>query len=507
MNNNVSNNKRIAKNTVFLYIRMTFVLIVSLYTTRVVLNVLGVEDYGIYNVVSGFVSMFAFLNTSMTNGVQRFFNYNIGSGDIVSLNKVYNTAFIIQFLLAFLVLLLLETIGLWYLNNKMVIPDNRIVAARWIFQFSTISLLIVIMQIPYSAAIMAHEKMDYYAVVSIFDVLAKLAMALAIPYIYGDKLIWYGLFFLLVSIVNFFLYYMYSKRKFDEIKLVSIRDKKLFKSMLSFSGWNVFGTFAYMLKGQGLNVLLNVFFGPVVNAAQGVATMVSNAIQGFQTNIAVAFRPQVVQSYAAKNFGRVRNLFFSLSKISYLLLYTIAVPVIIEIEYVLHLWLGEAVPDYAASFTVLVLTNMVIGGLHTPLTQIVHATGKMKSFQISVAIIICSIVPVSWFFLKLGFSPNVVYLVSLVISLINQIVCLFIVRSLFPFSIRQYIIKVILPCFIITILLPTIPVLFLFIMESSLWRLVMVCFTTLICAFILIYGLALDKSEKDIVKNFIKRKQ
>lgn len=505
--NNTAGNKRIARNTAFLYVRMIFVLLVSLYTTRVVLHVLGVVDYGINNVVAGFVSMFAFLNTSMTNGIQRYYNFKLGSEGADSLTRVYNMALIIQVGLAIIILILLESFGIWYLGRKMVIPGDRIVAARWIFQFSVVSLVLLVLQIPYSAAIMAHEKMDYYAFVSIFDAIARLGIAFIIPYVSQDKLIAYGFLVFLVSIANFAFYFGYAKVKFKEIRVERGIDKVLLKSMVSFSGWNVFGTFAYMMKSQGLNVLLNAFFGPVVNAARGVSNMIMGAINGFSSNIVVSFRPQLVQSYAADDTERVRKMFFSLSKISYLLLYSISVPLVIEISYILHLWLGEDVPDYTIPFTILVLVNMVVSSLHAPLTQVVHAVGKMKTYQLTISFIICSILPISWLFLKYKADPTVVYWVSLVVTIVNQVVCLFIVRSIFPFSIRDYLRRVIFPCAIFTIICPVFPYLPHCFMPESFGRLLIVLAVTVLSATLLIYFLILDERERSVVRSFIKRKK
>lgn len=502
-----TNNKRIAKNTAFLYVRMIFVLLVSLYTTRVILHVLGVVDYGINNVVAGFVTMFAFLNTSMTNGIQRFYNFKLGSEGSESLKKVYNMALLIQISIAIIIVILLESFGIWYLENKMVIPAERMDAARWIFQFSVASLVLLVLQIPYSAAIMAHEKMNYYAYVSIFDAVAKLGIAFIIPYVGQDKLITYGFFVFLIGVTNFVLYYGYAKIKFKEIKVERGVDKKLLKSMVSFSGWNIFGTFAYMMKSQGLNVLLNAFFGPVVNAARGVSNMIMGAIQGFSSNIVISFRPQLVQSYAAGDTDRVKKMFFSLSKISYILLYSISVPIIIEISYILHLWLGDDVPDYTIPFTILVLVNMVVSSLHTPLTQVVHAVGKMKSFQLTTSTIICSTLIFSWIFLKFGAEPTMVYWVSFIVTIINQIACLFVVRSIFPFSIRVYLKKVILPCMVFTIVSPILPFIVHYFMWESFARLLIVLFVSVIFEALIIYLFILDERERLIVQSFIKRKK
>ena len=319
MPDNSTSNKRIAKNTIFLYIRMFFVLVVSLFTTRIVLQALGVIDYGIYNVVAGFVSMFAFLNTSMSNGIQRFYNFQMGCNDKGNITKVYNTALQIQALIALILLILLETFGLWYINYQMIIPADRLNAAQWIFQFSVLSLIIIVIQVPYSAAIMAHEKMQFYSYISIVEVIAKLAIAYLLLTVKYDKLVIYGLLSLIVTIIIFTVNFVYAKIKFRDLKFKLFWDKDYLKPMLSFSGWNIFGSFAYLLKGQGLNLLLNAFFGPIVNAARGISNMVMNAIQGFQSNIVIAFRPQIVQSYAAQDINRVTNLFYSLSKISFII--------------------------------------------------------------------------------------------------------------------------------------------------------------------------------------------
>lgn len=502
-----TNNKRIAKNTLYLYLRMGLVLVVSLFTTRVVLQALGVEDYGINNVVSGFVTMFAFLNTSMSNGVQRFYNFSLGKKNEYSITDVYNTALQIQGILSVILLLLLETFGLWYIHAQMVIPDERFFAALWVFHFSVFSLVLLVLQIPYSAAIMAYERMDYYAYLSIFDVLAKLGIAYAVKYATTDKLILYGALNLLVSFICFFLYYGYAKRQFHELKTDFKIRRRLFESMLSFSGWNVFGSFAYMVKGQGLNMLLNVFFGPIVNAARGISAMVMSALQGFQANIVIAFRPQLVQAYAAGDNCRVLKLFYSLSKVSFILLAMLSIPVIIEIRYILYLWLGNYIPDYTIQFTILVLVNMVISSLNTPVSQVVHATGKMRSYQIGTSFIVCAILPVSWLFLKYGFDPVSVYWVSLFITIINQYVCNVLLKRVYVYSLTEYCMKVILPCAFFSILVPIPPYLISTLLPASFLRLIVTGCVSVVTSIVASYFLVLDKSEKEMALSFIKRKR
>lgn len=505
--NQSSNNRRIAKNTMFLYIRMILVLVVSLFTTRVVLSELGVEDYGIFNVVAGFVSMFAFLNTSMSNGIQRFYNFTLGRNDISKMPEIYSTAIQIQLTLAFLLFVLLETVGLWYIYNKMVIPEERLTTAIYVFQFSVVSMLLVVMQIPYSAAIIAHERMDYYAYVSVFDVLVKMAIAYALFIIKGDKLLWYGVMMLAAATLNFLLYFSYARYQFKVLRYVPKIHKHLFKPMLSFSGWNIFGSFAYVIKSQGLNLLLNVFFGPVVNASRGISNMVMSAIQGFQGNIVVAFRPQIVQAYAAGEQERVKNLFYSLSKISFILLSMLSVPVILELKFILHLWLGEVVPEYTYSFTILVLLNMIFSSLNTPVTQVVHATAKMKTYQIITSVIVFSILPFSYMFLKIDNDPNIVYWVSLVLTIINQIACNIILKNIFPYSLIEYFKLVILPCISFLILTPIIPYIIQCNFKDSFPRFLFVSFIYIIISISFSYIILLNKSERKILHGFINRKK
>lgn len=498
------NNTRIARNTVFLYLRLAIVMIVNLYTTRIVLEVLGVSDYGIYNVVCGFVSMFGVLNTSMSNGVQRFYNYELGRNGEGALINVFNTSVLIQMTLTILLVVLLESFGLWYLNSQMEIPSDRIIAANYIFQFSIISLIFIVLQVPYSAAIIAYEKMDFYAIVSVLDVIIKLLAAFIIPHLHGDRLITYGLLLSSVGFLNFILYYWYCKRKFSHLKFKWKFDRQLFKTMFSFSGWNLFGTFAYMTKGQGVNVLLNSFFGTVVNAANGIATQVSSAIQTFASNLVLAFKPQLTQSYATGEYKRVASLMFSMSKISFMLVCILAIPIMVDLDYVLKLWLGDNVPTHTISFTRLVIITMMISVLNTPLTQVVHATGKMRKYQLTTSFIICSILPISWLFLKMGFGAQSVFYIGIIVTIINQIACLLVVKRVFDFSLAGYIREVVLFCCSICIL-PL--VVSLFISDhisdslSSFIILFIVCLV-LICISAL---LLLNKKEKEMILSIFKK--
>lgn len=486
---------------------MILILFVSLYTTRVVLNALGVVDYGINNVVAGFVSMFAFLNTSMANGIQRFYNFTLGKKDESGIKNVYNTAFQIQAVLALCIFLLLETVGIWYMYYEMQIPAERFQTAMWVFQFAVASTALLILQAPYASAIMAYEKMNYYAYVGIIEVVIKLLIAYLLTKSDSDRLFLYGFLHFITSLILFLMYYIYAKAKFKDLKFEFAIHKELFKPMLSFSGWNIFGSFAYMLKGQGINLLLNSFFGVVVNSARGISNMIMSALQGFQANIVIAFRPQIVKSYAAGNYQHVKTLFYSLSKISFLMLTMLSVPVILELDYILKIWLGEAIPEYTKSFTVLILLNMIISSLNTPLSQIIHATGKMKTYQMSTSIIVCSIVPISWVFLKFGCDPNSVYYTSLGITIVNQVVCNIIVKRIFPYSLREYIKNVITPCVIFLFTTLAIPYLVIKQFDESFIRLALTLTTTVFTVVLSAYFIVLNKSERNQIMKFVKRGQ
>lgn len=495
-------NKKIAKNTLFLYGRMIIVLFVSLYTTRVVLHALGVVDYGINNVVAGFVSMFAFLNTSMANGIQRFFNFENGSKDGKSLEDVYNTALLIQCLLALVIVIVLESFGLWYIYNKMIIPTERLNAAVWVFHCSVVSLALVIIQIPYSAAIMSHEKMDYYAIVSLADVFFKLILAFTISCVSYDKLIFYGIFTTFISLVNFLFYFIYCKLKFQEIKFHRTFHKEIFKQMLSFSGWNIFDSFSYMLKGQGLNILLNAFFGPIVNAARGISNQIMSAVQGFSANIVTAFRPQLVESYAQTNYDRVSKLMYSVSKLSYIFLYVICVPLVLEIRYILDLWLAGEVPEYTVEFTILVLANMLFSSLNMPLSQVVQATGKLKKYNFYRSLLVVSTLPIAWIFLKLGYNAVSVFWISLLISVLNQPLSLWLLHNIFPYKVKDYMKEVVSPCLVLSIALPIFPFIIQNLMPSGFFRLIVLCLVTVLISVALLYFFLLNDKEKEIALSF-----
>lgn len=500
------NNRRIAKNSIFMSIRMVIVLLITLYSTRVVLEVLGVEDYGIYNVVCGFVSMFAFLNTSMSNGIQRFFNFELGRNGEEGAKKVYNTAVIIQLILGIVILIGAEGVGVWYINNKMVIPPERIFAANWIFQFSLLSFIFIIMQAPYTAAVIAHERMDFYAVVSVLDAFLKLGIVFLIPYFEGDDLIWYGILLAGVSVINFVLYFTYCKRKFTEIIFEKGFDRQLFKSMLGFSGWNVFGSFSGVMKEQGINLVINLFYGPAVNAARGIAAQINAGLQSFAVAVSTPVRPQVVKSYSVGNMSRTINLTYSISKISCIVLYMMALPILLEIDFVLKIWLGNNIPNHTNTFVLIIVMVSFVNNLNAAVSAVVHASGKMKNYQLQTSIASMTCIPLSYFCLKFGLSPEAALWTVFVTVIIAQIFALRVLKTIIEYKYMEYVKRVLVPLFFVVITTVYIPVFIANQLDEGWIRFLIVSITSAIIISVSTYYCALTKSEQELLLHFLRKK-
>lgn len=503
-NNNTLSNNRIAKNTISLYIRMALVLLVSLYSSRVILNTLGVVDYGVYNVVAGFVSMFAFMNTSLTACIQRFYNYEGGLNGDEGFNRVYITSLFIQISLSLIVLVLSESLGLWYLNNKLVIPSERLDAASILFHCSVFSMVIVILEVPYSAAVMAKEHMGFYALIGIIDVVLKLVIVLILPILGGDSLIWYGFMLLIVSMIVFFFYYIYSKISFTAIRLRFVFFKTLFIDMIKFSGWSLFGSFAQIIRNQGLNIVLNLFFGPVVNAARGISYQVKTALSSFMANVPTAARPQLVEAYAVGNYERSKSIMFSISKICFILLYVMAIPIIWEMNYVLHLWLGDSVPEFTVVFSRIILIIAIVETFNWPVSMMIYATGDIGLYNILTGLAGILVLPFSYFVLKLGMAPVSVYIVSLLISILVQCISLLCLRKVAHITLVQYFHNVMLPCFTIVLASAYIPFIINLLLKESFFRLVVNCCVCIPIVLIVSYIIGLNRSEKDIAYGYVK---
>lgn len=472
---------------------------VTLYTSRVILNVLGVDDYGIWNVVGGVVSMVSFLSTSIANGFQRFFNIALGKNDQGKLRSYFNTAIIIELILIVVALILLETIGLWFVNNKMTIPSERLIAANWVYQCSIIIFFVTLIQAPFNAIIIAYERMDTFAYISIVESIGKLGIALLLKVILFDKLVMYGVFQTLFAIVIFCGFMYFAKRCNNTLKIRRSYNKSELFEMLGFSGWNLFGSLAHMLKGNGLNIVLNLFFTPAVNAARGVAYQVSNAINSFASSILTASRPQVIKYYAQENYSAMNDLTFKISRYSFCLLWFFSLPIICNIDFIMSVWLGKAMPALAPQFCVIVIATTLVESFAAPIATLVHASGKMKVFQIVVSSVILFVVPVAYFVLKLGAPPQAALYVSLIIVTVAHAVRLVIIRTIVPFSIREYLRKVIIPCIIVVVTSSSIPFLIrLFAVNIHDFVSIVI---SMICVSTTILFLGLTKNERSLLRN------
>ncbi|MCQ2343361.1 MAG: hypothetical protein MJ002_00350 [Paludibacteraceae bacterium] len=500
------NNKRIAKNTFFLYLRMFVVLGVSLYTSRVILEVLGVEDYGIYNVVGGFVALFGFFNSTLSSSMQRFYNFEMGKAGESGISKVYSTGLWIHVGISVITVLLLETIGLWYINNVMVIPEERLLASNVVFHAVVFSMMLVILQIPYSGFILAYERMDFYAIMSVVEVSLKLGIVIILPFANADKLITYSLLLSVISIINSACYFVYAKKISGSLKLVGQIDYGMLKEILSFSGWNLLGTFAFTFKGQGLNVLLNYFFGPIVNAARGISYQINAAVSGFYSNIALAFRPQLVDSYAKGDRNRVLSLFYMESKVCFSLMLLLTIPVITETDFLLTIWLGDNVPTDTGIFTKLVLIGLLFGCFNQPVVQLAFATGRIKRFQIATSIVNALLFLTSFLLLILGMDAVSVFVCTIVYTIINQCVCVYELNRLYPIGIRKYLHGTVTHCFIVMLLSYLVPALVCHSMHDGYLRFLTVGFADMVVTPLLVYRIIMDPSERGFIRDIVLNK-
>lgn len=499
------NNKRIAKNTIVLYIRMIFLMLVNFYTSRLILSALGIEDYGIYNVVGGIVTMFSFLNSAMATGTQRYLTFELGRKDENQVNNVFVTSINIHFFIALIVILLAETVGLWFLNHKMVIPDNRMDAAVWVYQFSVISTAVMFVSVPYNALIIAHERMSVFAYISILEVVLKFLLALLLFITHGDRLILYGLLILCVQIVIRVVYGIYCKRRFQEARYIPRFDKRLFREMLSFSGWNLWGSTATVAMTQGLNILLNIFFGPAVNAARGVAAQVQSAVTQFSSNFQTAMTPQIIKSYASGDRTYMHSLIFRSSRFSFCLLLCICMPVFMETDMLLGIWLKE-VPEYSAMFLRLILCASIMQSVSRSLMTSAQATGKVRLYQSVVGGVMLMVLPVAYVLLEFGGAPASVFMAEIAVCAVAFVVRLLIIRPMIGLSLRRFFTNVIVRCFLVTVSATIIPMVFNRYVGDSLLSSISVCLVSAVSAAVCSFFIGMTRHERFVVVNMLKIK-
>jgi len=497
---NTLDNKRIAKNTLLLYARMIYCLFISLFTSRVILQALGFEDYGLYNVIGSVVSMFVFLRSAMGNSVNRFITFAIGKGDDDKLKKIFSMSLMIHTALAIIIILLCETVGVWFLNTQMKIPEGREIAANWVFQFSILACALSVICVPYDAEIVAHEKMGIFAIIQVLNSTLTLILVYMVKYYNHDRLILYALLLLLIQVMNRFIYGIYCGKHFTETKFKWVNDKKLFKEMTAFASWSLIGNMAFIGYIQGLNILLNMFFGPMVNAARGIAFSVQGAIKGFVTDFQMAVNPQITKSYAQEDYSRLHSLIHSSSKFSYFLLYCMVLPIAIESKEILHLWLGK-VPEYTVIFTILTLAIMLIDPLSNPLGVANNATGNIKIFQIVEGGSLLLILPIAYLVLKLGGNPVSAFIVQFIILYIVQILRIFLVCHKIQMSKKEYVVNVILRVAVVTVLSSIVPILSFVILPKKTIYVIPVMLISVISVLLVSYFVGLNKSEKLMINS------
>lgn len=505
MEESISNNKRIAKNTLMLYIRMLLSIVVSLYTSRIVIDVLGVEDYGIYGVVGGVVTMFSFLNSSMAGATSRFLTFEMGQGNVERLKETFSSALIIHIILALLIFILAETVGLWFLCHKLVIPEGRVAAAHLVYQCSILSAVLSITQVPYNSLIIAHERMGVYAYIEILNVILKLLIVYILSLFNFDKLKLYSILVLAVSTIVIFVYRIYCIKNFSESSFKPIWNTEILKPMLSFSSWDFYGNMCVTARAQGTNFLINNFFGVVVNASSSIATTINGVVGGFASNIITAFRPRIIKYYSQKDWSGVQSMVNNAIRFSTLFLTMLALPIIYETSYVINLWLGQ-VPPYVVPFLRLTLVSNCIGIINSIIVISIHATGRIKCISFLTGTVYLLTIPVSYFCLKLGYDVVAVYFINLVSNVcilalnlcilkkqVTQISILSILREVFSF--------------IIITLLTALSLFLVFAnMQESFLRLIILGFVDIVAITVLTYIIALNKDQRNYVKRFIKSK-
>ncbi len=430
---------------------MLFTIIIGLYTSRVVLKTLGVSDYGVYNVVGGIVAMLSFLNAAMVSASQRFISFELGTGNIARLKKVFCTSVFIHVAIALLILLVAETVGLWFLNTHMNIAADRIVAANWVYQCSIVTFMLTIISVPYDACIVAHEHMSTFAYISIAESVSKLLIVYVLMIVKADKLIVYAVLLALVALILRLTYQMYCRRHFQECRYHFLFDRKLFLEMFSFAGWSIVGNLGFSFKDQASNIILNLFFGTVVNAARGVAMQVNGIINSFSSNFLMALNPQITKQYASGNEEESMKLVYEGCKFSFFLLLIITIPFMVNMQYLLRLWLG-VVPQYTAQFLQLALVAALFNSMAGPLVTAMQATGKIRDFQIVICIVMLSELPLAYAILKLGGKPYMAMYPTILVSFIGLLARFVLLKRLIPqYSMKKFSLSVFRNTFIAAI--------------------------------------------------------
>ncbi len=506
MSNQTSdNNKRIAKNTLFLYLRMFVIMLTALFTSRIVLDVLGAADYGLNNVIGGVVVLFSFLNAALLSATQRYINFYLGKQDYKQTNIVFCMSMNTYLLLSILVVILGETIGMWFVNTQLNIPQDRVYAAQWVYQFTLLQFVINLLRVPYNASIIAYERMNFYAYISLIEVIIKLLVVYLLYITSYDKLIFYSFLYTIIPLSITVIYKWYCNRNFETTKYRVIWDKVAFKEMFCFSGWSLFGSLANLAAHQGLNILINIFYGVTVNAAAGIANQISTNVYQFISNFQTAFQPQIIKTYAAKELEHFNKLIFQTSKFSYFMVLVLVLPILFTIDGILDIWLKD-VPEYTAIFCRLILVYFSIEAITAPLWMSVQATGKIRNYQILMASLIFLNFPIAYIVLKLGLPVYSIWIVRIMVNVVVMIArCIYMKKKL-NFPLLPYIKAVIMPIVSVTLVALPIPILLYYTIHGFWQNMIIVGIITFALTVVDVYFVGMNTHEKLIARNMILKK-
>ena len=497
-----ANNKRIAKNTMFLYVRMLFMTVIGLYTSRIILDKLGEVDYGIYNVVGGFVTMFTVVSGTMTTATQRYLSFEIGKKEKGDVRSIFSSMVWIHFMFAIIVLILGETIGIWFINTHMNFPPDRYEAANWVYQYSLLAFLINICITPYNGALIAYEKMSAFAYFSIFEAAFKLAICYIITKTVFDKLSIYACLIAAIQISMMACYYIYCKKKFEQCKVFFKLNRQYINSIFSFFGWNLIGALAMVLKDQGINVVLNIFFGPVVNAARGVSYQVLSKINGFVSNFQIAMNPQIIKNYAANQKEAMFKLVFRGAKLSYMMLLVLSLPILFEAPFILDVWLKD-VPENTVLFLRIILFTALLNTLSNPLIISMHASGIVRDYQIVVGGLSLLTLPLVYLAFKLGYNAYIGLIIALIVEFFCHLARLYMLKRIIDFPAIRFFFHVTLRIILVTLLALTLPWLAYTLIDSNVLRFLTVCIVSFFsCITFGFYG-GLDQSERGVITSKI----
>lgn len=498
--------KRIAKNAIILYIRMIVTLTITLFTSRIIFKALGFEDFGLYNVVGGVVTLFAFLRSSMSTSTQRFLSYEMGTGNEEKLQHVFSVCLSTHIALALALFVLAETVGLWFLNTYLNIPDGREFAANWIFHFAVISLCMQMVSLPYDADIISNERMGYFAFLSILEAVLKLTISFLVCYYEGDHLILFGALMMGISVLNLFLNWVYCHVKFAETQYKFFWDKSLFRQIFSFSGWTIYGDLAVVGSNQGTNILVNIFYGVAANAAMGIGHQVNSALTGLISNFQTAFKPQITKSYATGDYEYLSYLTCYASKISFFLLFIVSLPIMLNIDLVLHIWL-DRVPAHAGNLCVVFILARLCNAVSTPLWMNISATGHVRSYQLSLSIAYITELIIVYVLFRIGFSLVTGVAMKMALSFIVIFIRLYYTRLTQPnFPLTDYAIRVLLPisCAASLTIIASLPIILL---TNNIYTKLYITPFAIIVSLIAAYFVGMNKNERESLSRFIKKHQ